>query len=70
MDWFNHPVIYSLCKGVKCELTQMKRYDLKLWNKLEDICESDIGGKKAIYTAISRARKYENVKIRNLTDLK
>ena len=70
MDWFNHPVIYSLCKGVKCELTQMKRYDLKLWNKLEDICESDIGGRKAIYTAISRARKYENVKIRNLTDLK
>lgn len=70
MDWFNHPVIYSLCNGVKCELTQMKRYDLKLWNKLETICESDIGGRKAIYTAISRARKYENVKIRNLTDIK
>lgn len=70
MDWFNHPVIYSLCNGVKCELTQMKRYDLKLWNKLEKICESDIGGRKAIYTAISRARKYENVKIRNLTDMK
>lgn len=69
MDWFKHPVIYSLCNGVKCELTQMKRYDLKLWNKLEDICSSDIGGRKAIYTAISRARKYENVKIRNLTDL-
>lgn len=68
MDWFNHPVIYSLCKGVKCELTQMKRYDLKLWNKLEDICESDIGGRKAIYTAISRARKYENVKIRNINN--
>lgn len=66
LDWFNHPVIYSLCNGLKCELTQMKRYDIKLWNKLETICESDIGGRKAIYTAISRARKYENVKIRNL----
>lgn len=70
MDWFNHPVIYSLCNGVKCELTQMKRYDLNLWNKLEDICESDIGGRKAIYTAISRARSFKNVKIRNLNDLK
>ena len=67
-DWFNHPVIYSLCNGVKCELTEMKRYDRKLWNKLEDICESDIGGRKAIYTAISRARKFSNVKIRNLND--
>lgn len=70
IDWFNHPVIYSLCNGMKCELTQMKRYDLNLWNKLEEICESDIGGRKAIYTAISRARSFENVKIRNLTDLK
>jgi len=69
-DWFNHPVIHQLCNGVKCELTQMKRYDLKLWNKLEDICESDIGGRRAIYTAISRARSYENVKIRSLTNLR
>lgn len=67
-NWFNHPVIYSLCNGAKCELTEMKRYDRKLWNKLEDICESDIGGRKAIYTAISRARKFSNVKIRNLND--
>tara|TARA_R100000935_G_scaffold16230_1_gene32238 strand:+ start:4423 stop:8286 length:3864 start_codon:yes stop_codon:yes gene_type:complete len=68
IDWFNHPVIYSLCNGLKCELTQMKRYDIDLWNKLETICESDIGGRKGIYTAISRARKYENVKIRNIED--
>ena len=68
-DWFNHPVIHSLCNGVKCELTQMKRYDLKLWNKLEAICESDIGGRRAIYTAISRARSYDNVKIRSLNNL-
>ncbi len=68
-DWFNHPAIHSLCNGVKCELTQMKRYDLKLWDKLEAICESDIGGRRAIYTAISRARSYDNVKIRSLNNL-
>ena len=68
VDWFNHPVIYELCGGLKCELTKMKRYDQKLWDKLEEICESDMGGKKAIYTAISRARSFNNVKIRNINN--
>lgn len=42
-DWFNHSSIFRLCKGMRCELTTMKRYDIKLWDYLERVCSADYG---------------------------
>lgn len=42
-DWFNHSSIFRLCKGMRCELTTMKRYDIKLWDYLECVCVGDYG---------------------------
>ena len=36
-DWFNHPTIKWLAGGLRCELGVMKRYDIKLWDLLEDV---------------------------------
>ena len=40
-DWFNHTAIHYLTNNLKCELTGMKRYDIKLWEALEDVCAND-----------------------------
>lgn len=42
-DWFNHSSVFRLCKGMRCELTTMKRYDIKLWDYLERVCSADYG---------------------------
>ena len=42
-DWFNHSTTKYLANYNRIELTKMKRYDIKLWNLLEDIWEGDIG---------------------------
>lgn len=42
-DWFNHSSVFRLCKGMRCELTTMKRYDIKLWDYLECVCVGDYG---------------------------
>ena len=42
-DWFNHSAIFNLCKGMRCELTTMKRYDILLWDYLECVCSGDYG---------------------------
>ena len=39
-DWFNHPTIRRLANNNRCELNQMKRYDGKLWDLLEDVWEN------------------------------
>lgn len=36
-NYFDHPNIKYLCNNNSCELTSMKRYELDLWNFLEDI---------------------------------
>tara|TARA_R110001599_G_scaffold320831_1_gene531190 strand:+ start:1939 stop:5511 length:3573 start_codon:yes stop_codon:yes gene_type:complete len=41
MDWFNHSTIKYLANNNRIELTAMKRYDIKLWNLLEDVWEND-----------------------------
>ena len=41
-DYFNHPTIMYLCNNVRCELNQMKRYDIKLWDLLEDVWENKV----------------------------
>ena len=43
IDWFNHSAIFNLCKGMRCELTTMKRYDILLWDYLERVCSGDYG---------------------------
>ena len=40
VDWFNHPAIHYLTNSMRCELTEMKRYDEELWDLLEDIWEN------------------------------
>ena len=39
IDWFNHDNIKYLCNNLKCELNVMKRYDVKLWDALENLWE-------------------------------
>ena len=41
IDWFNHSVVHYLANGARCELNTMKRYDIKLWNALENLWEYD-----------------------------
>ena len=45
-DYFNHPTIKYLCNNVRCELGEMKRYDNKLWNLLEDLWKNKVWSKK------------------------
>ena len=41
-DYFDHPAVHYLTNSLKCELTEMKRYDKELWDILENIWEQDI----------------------------
>ena len=48
-DYFDHPAVHYLARGLKCELTEMQRYDKELWDILEDIDNislSKFGSKK------------------------
>ena len=63
VNWFEHDAIFKLCNGVRCELTQMKRYDIKLWNIIEELWASDCPAKRPLITAISRATMLRYVKI-------
>jgi len=44
IDYFNHPYVKRLVNYNRCELTQPQRYDMKLWNWLEDLYEKGIEG--------------------------
>ena len=41
INWFNHSVVHYLANGNRCELTERQRYDLMLWNRLEDLWENN-----------------------------
>ena len=61
-DYFNHPTIKWLSNYNRCELNQMKRYDIKLWNLLEDVWENKIWTK-------STQDYFSKVNKRSLQDL-
>lgn len=44
IDYFNHPYVKQLVNYNRCELTEPQRYDMKLWNWLEDLYEKGIEG--------------------------
>lgn len=44
IDYFNHPYVKRLVNYNRCELTEPQRYDMKLWNWLEDLYEKGIEG--------------------------
>ena len=44
IDYFNHPYVKHLVNYNRCELTEPQRYDMKLWNWLEDLYEKGIEG--------------------------
>ena len=44
MNYFEHPYVKFLVNGNVCELTTPKRYDMELWNWLEDFYVKDIIG--------------------------
>jgi hypothetical protein len=46
IDYFNHPYVKRLVNSNRCELTKPQRYDMKLWNWLEDFYENGIVGKE------------------------
>ena len=53
MDYFNHPYAKELANNNICELTSPQRYDLPLWNWLEDFyeegkCDYDLIQKKKL----------------------
>lgn len=41
MEYFNHPYIKRLVNYNRCELTEPQRYDIKLWNWLEEFYENN-----------------------------
>lgn len=53
IDYFNHPYAKYLTNNNCCELTTPKRYDMDLWNWLEDFYERDIVGEKVIKREVS-----------------
>jgi hypothetical protein len=46
IDYFNHPYVKRLVNNNRCELITPQRYDMKLWDWLEDFYENGITGKE------------------------
>ena len=67
-NWFNHPTIMSLANGNRCELTQMKRYDGKLWDLLEEVCTEKYTESTLKFLRSSSSRSIEElIKHKNIT---
>ena len=66
-DWFNHSTIKWLANYNRCELDQMKRYDIALWNLLEEVWEDRITDKtKAFLTNVSSRTVEEMAECKNI----
>jgi ATP-dependent exoDNAse (exonuclease V) alpha subunit len=53
IDYFEHPAIKWLCNSTRCELTEMKRYDIDLWNVSEKVYEDDTYNPAELYDNVS-----------------
>lgn len=60
-DWFNHSTIKWLCNYNRCELDVMKRYDIELWNLLEEIWSGHHSLKTMEFLSRTSARTIEEL---------
>lgn len=69
VDYFEHPAIKWLCNSTRCELTEMKRYDIDLWNVSEQVYEDDTYNPVELYDKVSihEMSKSHNISYTNRT---
>lgn len=60
-DWFNHSTIKWLCNYNRCELDVMKRYDIQLWNLLEEVWSGKHSLKTMEFLSRTSARTIEEL---------
>jgi len=65
-DWFNHSTIKHLANYNQIELTEMKRYDIKLWNLLEDIWENNVKNSENFLNNVTTRTIQELVDSKNI----
>jgi len=69
VDYFEHPAIKWLCDSTRCELTEMKRYDIDLWNVSENVYEDEKYNPIELYdnVSIQEMSKSHNISYTNRT---
>jgi thymidine kinase len=69
IDYFNHPYVKRLVNNNRCQLTKPQRYDMALWDWLEDFYENGIEGNeiKKKKLTIDNILYSKNICYRNLT---
>ena len=65
-SWFNHSSVKYLANFNQIELTEMKRYDKKLWNLLEDIWENNGMNSQKFLKNITKRTIQELVERKNI----
>lgn len=69
IDYFEHPAIKWLCDSTRCELTEMKRYDIDLWNVSEQVYEDETYNPIELFDKVSiqEMSKSHNISYTNRT---